>query len=52
MLKIFISLVCVATLATIISRKFRISNRYERAPRTLTQWNALDKGIDPTEEKQ
>lgn len=50
MLKIFISLVCVATLAIIISRKFRISNRYERAPRTLTQWSALDKGIDPTEE--
>jgi hypothetical protein len=50
MLKIFISLVCVATLAIIISRKFRISNRYERGPRTLTQWGSLDKGIDPTEE--
>ncbi|WP_190279097.1 hypothetical protein [Candidatus Planktophila versatilis] len=51
-MKIFISLVCVATIAIILSRRLRLSTRYERSPRTLTQWNALDKGIDPTEEKQ
>ena len=50
MVKILISLICVATLAVLLSRKFRISNRSERAPRTLTQWGSLDKGIDPTEE--
>lgn len=49
-MKIFISLMCVATLAIILSRKFRISTRYERAPRTLNQWSSLDKGIDPTSE--
>ncbi|WP_422688883.1 hypothetical protein [Candidatus Planktophila versatilis] len=51
-MKILISLICVATIAIILSRRLRLSTRYERAPRNLTQWNALDKGIDPTEEKQ
>jgi hypothetical protein len=48
MTKILISIICVAALTILISRKFRISSRYERAPRTLTQWSSLDKGIDPT----
>ena len=50
MVKILISLICVATLAVLLSRRLRLSNRYERTPRTLTQWSSLDKGIDPTEE--
>jgi hypothetical protein len=48
MTKILISLLCVAALTILLSRKFRISSRYERAPRTLSQWSSLDKGIDPT----
>jgi hypothetical protein len=51
MTKILISLLCVAGLTILLSRKFRISSRYERAPRTLTQWSSLDKGIDPTTEE-
>jgi len=51
MTKILISIICVAALTILLSRKFKISSRYERAPRTLTQWSALDKGIDPTTEK-
>lgn len=51
MTKILISIICVAALTILLSRKFRISSRYERAPRTLTQWSALDKGIDPTTEE-
>jgi hypothetical protein len=51
MTKILISLLCVAGLTILLSRKFRISPRYERAPRTLTQWSSLDKGIDPTTEE-
>jgi len=50
MTKILISIICVAALTILLSRKFKISSRYERAPRTLTQWSALDKGIDPTTE--
>jgi hypothetical protein len=51
MTKILISLLCVAGLTILLSRKFSISSRYERAPRTLTQWSSLDKGIDPTTEE-
>jgi hypothetical protein len=51
MTKVLISLLCVAGLTILLSRKFRISSRYERAPRTLTQWSSLDKGIDPTTEE-
>lgn len=51
MTKILISIICVAALTILLSRKFKISSRYERAPRTLTQWSALDKGIDPTTEE-
>lgn len=45
-----ISLVIVAALAIVISRRFRLSSRYERAPRQLNKWSSLDKGIDPTED--
>jgi len=49
-MKILISLICVAVIAVILSRRLRLSTRYERAPRILSQWNSLDNGIDPTEE--
>jgi hypothetical protein len=51
MTRILISITCVLGLTILLSRKFRISSRYERAPRTLTQWSSLDKGIDPTTEE-
>jgi hypothetical protein len=50
MFKIGFSLVIVAVLAISISRRVRLSARYERAPRKLTPWNSMDEGIDPTED--
>jgi hypothetical protein len=49
--KVGISLIMVAILAIAISRKVRLSSRYDRAPRTLSPWNSMDKGIDPTEDQ-
>lgn len=40
----------VMVLVALIGRKFNLSSRYERKPRVLNSWNALDKGIDPTED--
>ena len=42
--------VVVMALVVLIGRKFNLSSRYERKPRVLNSWNALDKGIDPTED--
>lgn len=46
---LLISLVIVAALAIVISRRLHLSSRYERAPHELNQWSSLDKGIDPTD---
>jgi hypothetical protein len=51
MSKYGISLFLVAVLAISISRKIRLSSRYERAPKKLSPWNSMDKGIDPTEDQ-
>lgn len=51
MFKYGISLLLVATVAISISRRLRLSARYERAPRKLSPWNAMDKGIDPTQDE-
>jgi hypothetical protein len=45
-----ISLIIVAALAIVISRRLRLSSRYERAPRQLNKWSSLDRGIDPTDD--
>lgn len=50
--QIFISIVIVATLTFYISKRFRISKRYERQSRSkppMNSWSALDQGIDPSE---
>jgi hypothetical protein len=47
-LPIVISLVAVFTLVALISKRFKLSSRYERKPRELNTWSALDHGIDPT----
>lgn len=49
-LTIAITAVVVMGLVLLIGRKFKLSSRYERKPRVLNSWNALDKGIDPTED--
>jgi hypothetical protein len=51
MFKVGFSLILVAVLAISISRRVRLSARYERAPRKLSDWNSMDKGIDPTEDR-
>lgn len=54
-MKLFISLLVVAVIAVTLSRSLKLSSKYERAPkeiskRKLSDWNALDHGIDPTDE--
>lgn len=44
-----VSVVVIYATVVFIGRKFRISSRYERKPRVLNTWSALDKGIDPTD---
>lgn len=54
-MKLFISLLVVAVIAVTLSRSLKLSSKYERAPKEisnqkLSDWNALDHGIDPTDE--
>ena len=50
-LSIAVSVAVVFVIVIALGRKFRISARYERTPRALNSWNALDKGIDPTDQE-
>jgi hypothetical protein len=47
---IIFSIVVILLLVFLISRRFSISSRYERAPKTDSPWSALDKGIDPSKD--
>lgn len=52
MWKLNISLVLVAIVAISISRRMRLSGKYERNDkkvREVSDWKALDRGIDPTD---
>ncbi len=52
--QIAISILIVAALTIYISKRFRISKRYERQSRStppMNSWSALDHGIDPSEVK-
>ena len=42
----------VLAIVLLLARKFKLSSRYERAPRQLNSCSALDKGIDPTEDQK
>lgn len=51
MWKLNISLILVAVIAISISRRMRLSPKYERNSkkvREISDWNSLDRGIDPT----
>ena len=48
---ILISTVVILIGVLLVSRKFQISSRFERTPRTLNSWSAQDTGIDPSDEK-
>lgn len=52
LLPIAISAFFVIAIVLLITRKFKISSRYERVPRELNSWSSLDKGIDPTEDQK
>ena len=47
---VLFSIIAVMVLVLLISRRFKLSTRYERKPKTHNPWSALDNGIDPTEE--
>ena len=50
--QILLSIFVIASLTLFISKRFRISKRYERQARTgqpLNSWSALDQGIDPSQ---
>ncbi len=54
MWKLNISLLVVAIAAIALSRKFRLSGKYERrdkSAREISDWKALDRGIDPTDKR-
>jgi hypothetical protein len=50
--ELFISAVIVISLTLFLSRSFKLSTRYERKPQKLSDWNAQDKGIDPTQDSE
>ena len=52
LLPIGIATVFVLAIVLLLARKFKLSSRYERAPRQLNSWSALDKGIEPTEDQK
>lgn len=54
-MKLFISLLVVAVIAITLSRSLKLSSKYERTPKELpnkklSEWKAMDNGIDPTDE--
>ncbi len=49
---VVVSLIAVLALVLLISKRFNLSSRYERKPRELNTWSALDHGIDPTVEEK
>ena len=50
-MEIFISFLAVVVIVAILGRVMKISPKYDRKPRTLNDWNSLDKGIDPTDDR-
>lgn len=51
MFKLNLWLVLIAIVAISISRKVRLSGKYERSDkkaREISDWKSLDRGIDPT----
>jgi hypothetical protein len=50
--EILISLVVVVALTLLLSRTLKLSSKYERKPHKLSDWNAQDQGIDPTQDSE
>ena len=49
-LEILISAIVVVAITLLLSRSLKLSARYERKPHKLSDWNAQDQGIDPTQD--
>ena len=47
-LEIILWLIAISFITALISRKVKLSRRYERAPREKSTWQKLDHGIDPS----
>jgi len=47
-----ISITLVALTFYIVRRIIKLPSRYERRPRELSPWSALDQGIDPSISKE
>jgi hypothetical protein len=50
--EILISVVVVVALTLLLSRSLKLSSKYERKPQKLSDWNAQDQGIDPTQDSE
>lgn len=50
--EILISAVVVIAITLVLGRSMKLSARYDRKPRKLSDWNAQDQGIDPTQENE
>ena len=50
--EILISAVVVIAVTLVFGRSMKLSARYDRKPRKLSDWNAQDQGIDPTQENE
>lgn len=51
MWKVNLSLLLISIFVISLSRKFRLSGRYERSDKKaheISPWKSLDEGIDPT----
>ena len=48
--EILISAVVVIAFTLALGRSLKLSARYERKPHKLSDWNAQDQGIDPTQD--
>jgi len=50
--EILISAVVVIAFTLVLGRSMKLSSRYDRKPHKLSDWNAQDQGIDPTQENE
>ena len=50
--EILISSGVVIAITLVLGRSMKLSARYDRKPRKLSDWNAQDQGIDPTQENE
>jgi hypothetical protein len=50
--EILISAIVVVAITLLLSRSLKLSSRYERKPHKISDWNAQDQGIDPTQDSE